>query len=115
MNRLAMDHAGRAALAALIVGGTRRGPATHKHRGRDCGRFANVMVPCATASGSRRILLPATNGIALEDRRPVILERTQCENPRCDMTTAFKNGYIVILQDVRGRCIRSRWRRCATT
>jgi putative CocE/NonD family hydrolase len=59
------------------------------------------------------IYFPARDGIALEERRPVILERTPYrKSAMLYMTTAFlQNGYIVILQDVRGRYgSEGRWR-----
>src|SRR5258705_10875721 len=51
------------------------------------------------------IYFPAKGGVALEGRHPVILERTPYRKAAMlYMTAAFlQNGYIVILQDVRGR------------
>src|SRR5437764_1458691 len=59
------------------------------------------------------IYFPAKGGVAVEGRHPVILERTPYrKSAMLYMTTAFlQNGYIVILQDVRGRyASEGRWR-----
>jgi uncharacterized protein len=103
------------ALAALIVGGyeTRTGDA-QTPAGETVAVSHNVMVPMRDGVRlATDIYFPATNGIALEDRRPVILERTPYrKSAMLYMTTAFlQNGYIVILQDVRGRyASEGRWR-----
>jgi putative CocE/NonD family hydrolase len=66
----------------------------------------DVMVPMRDGVRlATDIYFPAKNGVALEGRRPVILERTPYRKAAMlYTTTAFlQNGYIVILQDVRGR------------
>ena len=66
----------------------------------------DVMVPMRDGVRlATDIYFPANNGVALEGRRPVILERTPYrKSAMLYTTTAFlQNGYIVILQDVRGR------------
>jgi len=74
----------------------------------------DVMVPMRDGVRlATDIYFPAKNGIALEGRRPVILERTPYrKSAMLYMTTPFlQNGYIVILQDVRGRYgSEGRWR-----
>jgi uncharacterized protein len=59
------------------------------------------------------ILFPAKDGVALEGRRPVVLERTPYrKSANLYMTIPLlQNGYIVVLQDVRGRyASEGRWR-----
>jgi uncharacterized protein len=59
------------------------------------------------------VYFPAKEGIVLDGRRPVILERTPYrKSANLYMTIPFlQNGYIVILQDVRGRYgSEGRWR-----
>jgi putative CocE/NonD family hydrolase len=74
----------------------------------------NVMVPMRDGVRlATDIYSPAKEGLAVEGRRPVILERTPYrKSAQLYMTTAFlQNGYIVILQDVRGRyASEGRWR-----
>jgi putative CocE/NonD family hydrolase len=74
----------------------------------------DVMVPMRDGVRlATDIYFPAKNGVALDGRRPVILERTPYrKSANLYMTTPFlQNGYIVILQDVRGRYgSEGRWR-----
>ena len=66
----------------------------------------DVMVPMRDGVRlATDILSPAKNGVALGGRRPVILERTPYrKSAMLFMTIPFlQNGYIVVLQDVRGR------------
>src|SRR5215471_5411953 len=74
----------------------------------------DVMVPMRDGVRlATDILFPAKAGIALEGRRPVVLERTPYrKGANLYMTIPFlQNGYIVVLQDVRGRyASEGRWR-----
>src|SRR5215471_19452751 len=66
----------------------------------------DVMVPMRDGVRlATDIYFPAKNGAALEGKRPVILERTPYrKSANLYMTIPFlQNGYIVVLQDVRGR------------
>ena len=74
----------------------------------------DVMVPMRDGVRlATDIYFPAKDGVALEGRRPVILERTPYrKSAMLYMTIPFlQNGYIVVLQDVRGRYgSEGRWR-----
>src|SRR5437899_3360379 len=104
-----------AALAALAVL-TNSGPrgSAQTPAGETVAITRDVMVPMRDGVRlATDIYFPAKNGVALEGRRPVILERTPYRKAAMlYATTAFlQNGYIVILQDVRGRYgSEGRWR-----
>jgi putative CocE/NonD family hydrolase len=100
--------------AVAVVANDERTPAAQTPAGGTMAVTRDVMVPMRDGVRlATDIFFPAKNGIALEGRRPVILERTPYrKSAMLYMTTPFlQNGYIVILQDVRGRYgSEGRWR-----
>src|ERR1051326_162684 len=66
----------------------------------------DVMVPMRDGVRlATDIYFPGRNGVALEGRRPAVRERPPSrKSANLYMTTALlQNGYIVVIQDVRGR------------
>lgn len=82
--------------------------------GYDVAVTKNVMV--AMRDGVRLatdIYLPARNGVPVEGKFPVILERTPYtkERPAASNRVFVAHGYVVVCQDVRGRyASEGRWR-----
>src|SRR5215475_89576 len=92
------------ALAGLVV---RTAPSRAAQTpGAEMTVTRDVMVPMRDGIRlATDIYFPAKNGAALEGKRPVILERTPYrKSANLYMTIPLlQNGYIVVLQDVRGR------------
>src|SRR5262252_6882073 len=101
-----------AALAVFAVAGRMR--AAQTQAGEAVAITRDVMVPMRDGVRlATDVYFPARNGVALEGRRPVVLERTPYrKSANLYMTIPFlQNGYIVVLQDVRGRyASEGRWR-----
>ena len=92
------------ALAGLVVGTVPSRAA--QTPGAEMIVTRDVMVPMRDGVRlATDIYFPAKNGAALEGKRPAILERTPYrKSANLYMTIPFlQNGYIVVLQDVRGR------------
>src|SRR6185369_2885309 len=74
----------------------------------------DVMIPMRDGGRlATDIYFPAKDGVALPGPRPVVLERTPYrKSANLYMTIPFlQNGYIVVLQDVRGRyASEGKWR-----
>jgi len=91
------------ALAASITAQTR---GTSGSSNYDIAEFHNLMIP--TRDGvhlATNVYRPAENGKVVEGKFPVILERTPYgkDNDVYYANHWVKQGYVVILQDVRGR------------
>ncbi|HMC21478.1 MAG TPA: CocE/NonD family hydrolase [Thermoanaerobaculia bacterium] len=73
----------------------------------------DVMVPMRDGIRlATDIYRPAREGVAVDDKFPVIMERTPYDKARSDWLAAFvKDGYVVVAQDTRGRFhSEGRWR-----
>ena len=68
-------------------------------------RVSNVMVPMRDGVRlATDIYRPGRNGVALEGKFPVILERTPYDKEQSGYLADYvQDGYIVVSQDVRGR------------
>src|SRR5690348_1237056 len=91
-------------MAQQLTTATRQG----SHQEYDWLRETDVMTPMRDGVRlASDIYRPARGGRAAPGTFPVIVERTPYDKRRLDLTAAAKffcrHGYIVVLQDVRGR------------
>ena len=90
-------------LTTCITAQTPDAPGSSKY---DIAAFPNIMVPMRDdVRLATNIYRPAENGKVVEGKFPVILERTPYgkDNDVYYANYWVKQGYVVILQDVRGR------------
>lgn len=112
LGRVVIALGGVGILAAALVGGTSSGLGAQESRG-DLVVFKNVMIPMRDGVRlATDIYRPAKNGVPVDGRFPVILERTPYNKNGASWPEYFvSRGYIAVVQDVRGRyASEGRWR-----